>query len=197
MPVIGTVTTITILGRVGLVLMIFVALLALCRPMTVAQREHCVAIMIEEGRFPLCFGMALLALNAQPSAMRIVSAMAINAGTGDLFFYTADVTALASDGLMFAAQWKARVFCVVERRDFPAAFGMAALAAGSEAFLVDIVISMTGHAIAGHPGRARRLLVAARAGQRLVCARQRKSRLLRMVEVPDTPPIRRMTAVAL
>ncbi len=74
MPVIGTVTTITILGRVGLVLMIFVALLALCRPMTVAQREHCVAIMIEEGRFPLCFGMALLALNAQPSAMRIVSA---------------------------------------------------------------------------------------------------------------------------
>lgn len=74
---------------------------------------------------------------------------------------------------------------------------MAAIALDAELAQVPIVLVMTGIAFLAHFSRTRRFGMARRACQLAVRAKQRKVRILRVIEGPDLPAVGRVAAVAL
>lgn len=95
-------------------------------------------------RRPTRVVVALLALCALLTGMRIIAAMAGYAGHGQLHLTRRlHMTLLAGERGMFSAKGKARLRCVVEGRAAPIRLGMALLARGAIAPLVRTLIIIT------------------------------------------------------
>lgn len=73
---------------------------------------------------------------------------------------------------------------------------MTAIALGPVLTQVPVVLAVAGAALLGHLYRARRFAMAPGALQLCVGTQQGKVRILRMIEGPQRPTVRRMTALA-
>jgi hypothetical protein len=148
-----------------------VAVLALQVIVRALQRKSCLAGVIETRGFPTDGGMTAGAFRTALAAMDIVRRMAGDALGWRPLVAIPEMTLDTSDGLVFVAQWEARL-AVIEGHVLPYLRVMAGGAVPSQLALVRLLSLVTDGAVAGSIAKGLTGPMTAVAGQIEMCALQ-------------------------
>ncbi len=169
------------------------------RPRVLPEQGEPRQPMVEAQRLaPPCFVMATRAIGTETPAMRVVGAMATDAGGGRLDrMQRSDVARGADDATMRAFQGQSGHPVVIEMDGLPLGGGMAGCAIGAKLTVMHILVRMAGDAGRRWMPLGHVLAVTAHTAGRCVGTDQGEARVAIMVERGELPSRRRVARGAI